>query len=479
MVDKDRVVVRYAPSPTGYMHIGTLRTLLYDYLFAKQNDGKIILRIEDTDQSRKVEGSVENLEDLISWAGIDYDSGPFFQSERVKKGIYDKYVQLLLDNGYAYKCFCTPERLDEMRQRQRNEKKPPMYDRMCRNLSDEQVKEKVNKGEKFVIRFKIPENKIVEFNDVVRGNISINSDTIDDFVLVKSDGYPTYHLASVVDDYEMDITHVIRGEEWVVSTPKHVLLYEAFGWDLPEFVHLPLLLNAENKKKLSKRQGDVAVEDFIKKGYLKEAIINFVALLGWNPGKGSTKEIFSIEELISEFDLKKVNKSGAVFDIKRLNWINQYYIKNMPIDELIERVRLFWKRNYPEFDDEEFMKKVVVVEQDRLEYLSQIGKNNPFFFEEFELDKELLRWKDASYDYTKKQLEKAVSVLSDISEDEWTRDNLTNVLMQAAGDKRGDFLWPIRAALTGVKKSPSPMDCAWVLGKKKTLDRINRALDLF
>ncbi len=477
--ENKEVVVRYAPSPTGLMHIGTLRTILYNYLFAKQNNGTILLRIEDTDQSRKVDGAVESLENLITWAGIPYDKGPIFQSKRVKEGIYNKYIDKLLNNGDAYYCFCSSKRLDEMRKQQILEKKPPMYDRKCFYLQKSEVQKRIDDGEKYVIRFLIPKNKNIEIKDIVRGKIVINTNTIDDQILLKSDGFPTYHLASVVDDHEMKVTHAIRGEEWVTSTPKHILLYNAFKWKVPKFAHLPLLLNADGKKKLSKRQGDVAVEDFIAKGYLKDAIINFVVLLGWNPGCGSTKEIFNLEELIEKFNLSKVHKSGAAVDIKRLDWMNAQYIKNMNIDELIKFALPYFKENFPNVTDNKFIKKVLTVEQDRLERFTQVGLENPFFFESVSVNKELLKWKGADDSETKSQLEKAMQILTSITDSHWTRKNLTEILMTAAGDKKGDFLWPIRAALTGEKYSPSPMDCAWVIGKEKSLDRIKKAIQIF
>ncbi len=476
--ESKKVVVRYAPSPTGLMHIGTLRTMLYDYLFAKHNDGKVILRVEDTDKSREVEGSYENLERLIEWAEIPYDEGPVFQSDRVKEGVYRKYVDILLKNGDAYHCFCTKERLDEMRKKQQAEKVPPMYDRKCLSLSKEEVSQRIKDGEKYVIRFLVPKGKDIEIKDAVRGKIVINTDTVDDQVLMKSDGFPTYHLANVVDDHEMGVTHVFRGEEWVTSTPKHILLYNAFKWKAPKFAHLPLLLNADGKKKLSKRQGDVAVEDFIQKGYLKDALINFIALLGWNPGGGDTKEIFSMKELIEKFDLKKVHKAGAAVDIKRLNWMNSQYIKKMDTQEFITQAMPYFKSNFPDLKDEEVIKKILVIEKDRMEVYNQAGKENTFLFNSISLDKELLIWKDASLTDTKKQLERALEVLEKIDETNWEREFLNKLLLSEAGDNKGEFLWPLRAALTGQKYSPSPMDCAWVLGKKESLNRIKKAIEL-
>lgn len=469
---------RIAPSPTGMMHIGTLRTMLYSYYFAKKNNGEILLRIEDTDQSRKVDGAVESLEKMIAWAGISYDGKMTFQSNRLD--LYKEHVKTLLDNRTAYHCFCTPERLDAMRKEQQIAKKPPMYDRTCCALSEDDVQKRIDAGEKYVIRMKVPRGEDVFFDDVVRGKVSFSTNTIDDQVLMKSDGFPTYHLANVVDDHDMGITHVIRGEEWLSSTPKHILLYRAFGWDAPRFAHLPLLLNAD-RSKLSKRQGDVCVEDYIEKGYLRDALINFVALLGWNPGKGSTEEIFSMKELIEQFDLAKVHKAGAVVDPKKLNWMNAQYIKRMSIDDLYKCTLSFLeKKEYydPTKHSEVFIRKLLTVEQERLETLDGIGEENLFFFQNISVEKELLRWKENSDEETIAVLTKARTHLEGVSEKEWTRENLEKLLMDAAGEKRGDFLWPLRAALTGEKRSPSPFDCAWVLGKEETLKRVTHAIEL-
>ena len=317
------VRTRFAPSPTGLLHVGGLRAALFNFLFARKNKGIFILRIEDTDRARSVPGAVENLISTLKWAGISYDegpdaggkNGPYIQSQRLN--LYKKYAQQLLKLGAAYRCFCSPQRLEEMRREQEAHKLAPRYDRKCLSLSASAAD---SLGAPFVIRQKIPGSGEVEWKDMVRGSISFECAAIDDQVILKSDGYPTYHLANVVDDHEMKITHVIRGEEWLSSTPKHILLYRAFGWDIPQFAHLPLLLN-KDRSKLSKRQGDVAVEEYIKKGYLAEAIVNFIALLGWHPGGQETQEIFSLTELIEKFSLEKVHKAGAVFDLEKLDWI--------------------------------------------------------------------------------------------------------------------------------------------------------------
>ncbi|MCJ8347156.1 glutamate--tRNA ligase, partial [bacterium] len=323
---------RFAPSPTGYMHVGSVRTALYNYLFAKKHKGSYILRVEDTDQTRKVDGSIESLIEVMSQLSLNHDEGPvsngvsgdfgpYYQSERLD--IYRKYIDQILESKKAYRCFCTSERLDEMRAEQTEKGLATRYDKKCVTLSEEDSIKRAQ-NEKHVIRLNIPSNETIVVNDIIRGKIQFNSDEIDDQVLLKSDGFPTYHFANVVDDHLMEISHVIRGEEWLLSTAKHVLLYDCFGWTVPSFAHLPLLLNPD-KTKLSKRQGDVAVEDFLKAGYLEEALVNFLALLGWH-GE-SDQEIFSLEQLVEQFSLERVSKSGAVFDREKLDWMNGQYIK--------------------------------------------------------------------------------------------------------------------------------------------------------
>ena len=488
-----KVRVRFAPSPTGFMHVGNFRSALYDYLFAKKNGGDFVLRIEDTDQKRFVPGALESLINVLDWAGLRYDEGvfqsagikndkipttesknypgileagefePYIQSEKLE--IYKKYADQLVKSGHAYYCFCEPERLEKMRADQTVEKKAPMYDRYClHNVSEEEINKNLKNSCSYTIRMKMPEGEMIEADDLVRGKVSFKTDLIDDQILMKSDGFPTYHLANVIDDHEMGITHVIRGEEWLPSLPKHILLYRYFDWELPKFAHLPLLLNPD-KTKLSKRQGDVAVEDYIKKGYLKEAIINFVALLGWNPGAGETQEIFSLDELVQRFELEKVHKAGAVFDLKKLDWINAEYIKKLSIDELYEKALPFFEQKEffiqagAEKKSPEFLKRVLTVEFDRLPKLSDVGENNQFFFAtDLNYDKSLLRWKEMTDEYLKKNLEKVQELLGNISEDEWSRENLEAKLLAVAGEKRGELLWPLRAALTGTQKSPSPFE---------------------
>ncbi len=511
MTDNKKIRVRFAPSPTGYMHVGNFRTALYGYLFAKKNKGDFILRIEDTDQKREVSDALEKLLVIMDWAQFERSEGvylengkivqkgkfgPYIQSKRLD--IYKKYAEELVEKGFAYYCFCTPEKLEEMRQTQLAEKKAPMYDRTCLKLSAEEVQEKITRGEKYVIRQKINTEGYTEFHDLVRGKVRIKNELLDDQILMKSDGYPTYNFANVVDDHLMLITHVTRGEEYISSTPKYIQLYKSFGWNAPETAHLPLLLNPD-KSKLSKRQGDVAVEDYIKKGYLREAIINFVVLLGWNPGKGSTQEIFSLSELENIFDFSHVHKAGAVFDLKKLDWLNNQYIKKLSVDDLYVQVLPFlekkeWFKSYSikhESCSKEtldvYLKKVLTVEQERLTTLAEVGENSQFFFGDISYDAVMLKWKEMSKDDIKKSLEISSNVLKEIDEAEWELKKIEEALLTIAEENfktvdgkidRGALLWPLRVALTGAQKSPSPFEVAWVLSKKESLKRIDDAISV-
>lgn len=521
-IDKP-VRVRYAPSPTGLQHVGGLRTALYNYLLAKKLGGQFILRIEDTDQKRFVAGAVENIMMFLKDFGLQYDEGPIFLADKDElpgalstryPGVYEKgsvgpYIQSerlpqyeaavkqLVDAGHAYYCFCTEERLSELRERQERNKQPPRYDGLCRSLTLEAAKEERSNGKSCVVRFRVPAGGIdIVCQDLLRGELKYKAADIEDFILLKSDGYPTYHLANIVDDHAMGISHVLRGEEWLSSLPKHVLLYEAFAWEKPLFAHLSVILGADGKKKLSKRDGDVSVDAFVEAGYLREALLNFIALLGWNPGKGSTQEIFSLAELAEHFSLESLNAAPAVFDRKKLDWMNHEYIMRLPVDELLTRVRTLgaiehaeWYRKAPtEFQADAHLLKVLTVEQDRLKTLTDVGVNNPFFFTEtLEYPTELLAWKGNTSERTKQELTRAMAVLEAVGEAEWTRENLSAKLLEAAEKParntapgavggKGDFLWPLRVALTGAERSPSPMDTAWVLGKMETRKRIEHAL---
>ncbi|QQS15843.1 MAG: glutamate--tRNA ligase [Candidatus Moraniibacteriota bacterium] len=496
-MDDKKVRVRFAPSPTGYLHVGSLRTALYNYLFARKCGGTFILRIEDTDRKRLVEDAVEK---LLGTLGLFFDwdeglvgkaengrwgttekgmCGPYVQSARLD--IYRKHAEELIDKGRAYRCFCSAERLEAVRKEQEARKEPTRYDGRCRNLSKEEVSKKLIEDASYVVRLRVDGGDgNITFDDAVRGKVSFLRETIDDQVLLKSDGFPTYHLANVVDDHLMGITHVIRGEEWLPSTPKHILLYEAFGWNIPQFSHLPLLLNPD-RSKLSKRQGDVAVEDYLAKGYLPEALLNFVALLGWNPGEGKTQEIFSLRELVDEFDLAHVHKGGAVFDGKKLDWLNAQYIKNLSAEELFTRALPFLRQKtwFESVEDSrkesEYVARVLVIEQDRLQKLSDVGESSKFLFVEPTVDPLFLPWKKNTPKETRLLLETMLAVLADIPDNEWERGRLEKTLLETAGERRGDFLWPLRVALSGEKQSPPPHEIAWVIGKQSTLERIEKA----
>ncbi len=488
-----KVKVRFAPSPTGYLHVGSLRTALYNYLFAKKHKGVFVLRIEDTDQNRLVKGATEQVIQTMHWAGIDYDEGPekgggdapYFQSERLE--IYRKYIDELIDKKKAYYCFCDPVRLTTMREEQIKNKKPSKYDRHCRDLKWSEVTEKLKKKTPYVVRLKIPDNQEIKFKDLVRGTVKINSDDLDDQVLLKSDGYPTYHLANTVDDHLMKITHVIRGEEWISSTPKHILLYQAFGWDIPEFAHLPLLLN-KDKSKLSKRQGDVAVEDYMEKGYLPEAMINFVALLGWNTK--DENEIYSLEELVKQFDLTRVHKGGAVFDLEKLDWINGKYIRKMQIEDLAHECKPYLEKHLKVLGDkvekdlinDRYFKDIVKLFQERLVRISEITELVDYFFlKKIEYDKKLLIFKKSDTQKTQLGLEKALERLREVKDENWNQEYLNGVLQGVCQDselKPGDVFWPIRAALSGVEASPSPVELLEVLGVERSMNRIKKALEM-
>lgn len=486
------VRTRFAPSPTGYLHIGSLRTALYSYLFAKQNGGQFVLRLEDTDVNRYVEDAAEKIYEGLKWAGLQYDEGPdvdgpygpYVQSQRLN--IYKKYTEELVDKGHAYYCFCTDETLEQMRQEQTARKQAPKYDRRCCKLSKEEIKERLKANEPHVVRMKIPEGRKIEFDDIVRGKISYNSDELDDQVLLKSDGYPTYHLAVVVDDHLMEISHVTRTEEWLPSTPKHILLYEYFGWELPKFAHLPLLLNPD-KTKMSKRKGDVALEDYIKKGYLPEAMVNYLAFLGWNPGSpakalataGKEKEIYSMEELLKDFDLHKVHKAGAVFNIEKLNWYNQYYIKKLSDEELLEKCKTYLVKDAKKFSDKQII-KMINLEKERAKTLFEIGEGVKFYFETPQFDGNLLIWKNMTEEEIKKSLKNSHKIISEIPDDEFNLETIKSSLMSEAElyENRGALLWPLRVALSGQKNSPPPFEIIDILGKKETINRIAKALTL-
>jgi len=476
----DNVRVRFAPSPTGFVHIGSLRTALFNYLFARHHSGKNILRIEDTDQTRKVEGAVDNLINNLGLLGIEFDespvqggdSGPYYQSERLS--IYKKYCDELITNGAAYYAFDTPEELDEMRKLQQLEGRQTMYDRRARDLSEKEIKENLNSGKPYVIRLKVPLNEEVKFDDLIKGTIKIDTNNIDDQILLKSDGFPTYHLANVVDDHLMKITHIIRGEEWVTSVPKHILIYRALGWEIPRMAHVPLILN-KDKSKLSKRQGDVAVEDYLRKGYLKESLINFIALLGWNPGEGEEQEFFSMDELIKRFTLEKVQSSGAVFNIDKLNWMNNSYIKNYDIDKLAEISIPFFKDTGIDVTDISFIKKILSAVRVYLNKLDEIPEQVKIFTrDEIILENEKL--KDILEAETSRKVFGSLAgkfeSLQEINAENY-KSSIARV--QAETGVKGKLLFkPVRIALTGSENGPELPAIAEILGKEKVIEFLKR-----
>ncbi|MCL5410697.1 MAG: glutamate--tRNA ligase [Patescibacteria group bacterium] len=457
---------RFAPSPTGELHIGGARTALFAYLFAKSQKGEFLLRIEDTDRERFVPEAAKRIEESLKWLGIHWDNKrPMVQSDRLE--VYKKHAFDLVRSGHAYICTCSKEKLAEDREKQEKEGKPPRYEGYCRNekfnLSD--LKEGC-----YIIRMKMPENKKIKFNDLVRGEIEFDSSLIDDQVILKSDGYPTYHLASVVDDHEMKITHVIRAEEWLSSTPKHLILYEMFDWKAPEFAHLSMILGPD-KKKLSKRHGATSVMQYKEEGYLPEAIVNFLAFLGWNPK--DERELFNLEELEKEFKIENINKAPAIFDIAKLNSINEFYLRQS-IQNTDNRIQRLLK----EFGVKDVSTgELELIGRGGYSTLKEAADEILKLRKEPEYDGKILVFKKSTKSNTAKGLELVLEELEDIGE--WTsqelqmklglvvtRNNLTN----------GDVFWPVRVALSGEEKSPSPVELAIALGKEESTKRIKRAI---
>ncbi len=475
--------VRFAPSPTGYLHVGGLRTALYNYLFAKKNNGTFILRIEDTDRNRYVEGAVENLIKALKWAGLNFDEGPevggdygpYMQSQRLD--IYKKYADELISKGKAYYCFCTPERLKTLKEEQEKQKLPQTkYDKHCLHLSQDEVEKNLKAGIPKVVRLNVMQNHTIKFDDVIREHVEFESNNIDDQVLIKSDGYPTYHLANVVDDHLMKITHVIRGEEWLSSTPKHVLLYDAFGWERPVFAHLPLLLNPD-RSKLSKRQGDVAVEDYRDKGFLKEALINFVALLGWNAG--DDKEFYYMDELINSFSLERVNKSGAVFDLQKLHWLNAEYLRKKSVAELLEMLKteiLKSKFNNHNYSDD-FLTLIIEAMKERVSFIKEFIDTCPYFYEaptEYEQKAVEKNWKPETPEHLEKLKEEFVSLNNPTKED--FEHSLTKI-SEKINIGKGKLIHPLRLAVSGQSTGPGIFDLLFILGKDEAIKRIETALE--
>lgn len=487
---------RFPPSPTGKLHIGALRTALYNYLIAKQSKGTFILRIEDTDQAREVEGAVQDFLETLHWAGIDPDEGvmmrngdigeagphgPYTQSARFD--LYRKHAEELIEKEYAYYAFDTKEDLDAMRQKEAEAGNPaPKYDASMRmrmknslTLPEDEWKKRMEDGAAYVIRMKIPEGNVVRFTDAVRGKVEFRGIEIDDQILIKSDGFPTYHLANVVDDHAMMIDMVIRGEEWLSSTPKHLLLYEYFGWPAPQFAHVPLLLNPGGSK-LSKRQGDVSVADYIEKGYLPEAVINFIALLGWNPG--TTQEIFSLEQLLETFSLDRIQKGGAVFDTARLDWFQGQWMRKFASEEFAARIQPIVAEKFPEAaKDNKFQLRAALI-QERITFFKEAPEMLSYYYEEPAIDIEMIASKKQKLDA--KMAKEMVDLLIETLEplDDFSETSLHDTLFAVCEKKdlkKGQLLWPLRSILTGLPFSPGAFEVAAALGKEKTLARLQRA----
>jgi glutamyl-tRNA synthetase len=466
---------RFAPSPTGFLHVGGLRTALYAYLFAKKHGGKFLLRIEDTDKTREVVGGTQNIINTLHWADLFFDEGPgvegplgpYIQSQRLE--LYQKHAQELIAAGHAYYCFCSAERLDAVRQAQIASKLPPAYDRLCRKLTTEEVQAKLATSEKQVIRMKVPLTGSITFNDIVRNEVSIGYSVVDDQVIIKSDGFPTYHLAVVVDDHYMQISHVIRGEEWLPSTPKHLLLYQYFGWQAPLFAHLPLLLNPD-RSKLSKRQGDVAVEDYRAKGYLKEALINFVAFLGWNPG--GTRELFSLQELEQEFSLERVGSAGAVFNVEKLNWINHQHIMLKSDEEVLAMVKPLMQQAGWQIPDDAYSLRVMKVLKERLVVLPDFITYGDYFFKaptSFDETAVTKNW----HHYTPEHIALFVERVKALSTfDVPSLEAALKATLEQTGAKMGALMAPLRITLTGFAQGVSVYELMEILGKEESLKRI-------
>ena len=485
------VRVRFAPSPTGKQHLGGLRSAAFNALFAKSQGGVFILRIEDTDQARFVEGSTEDLAESLKWLGIEAtegvylddqgklaergDFGPYTQSKRLP--LYAKYANELLESGKAYRCFATAEELDEMRKAQQAAGLPPRYDRRFRDLPREESDRRAAAGEPFVIRQAMPLSGTTTVRDVVRGEISFNNADLDDHVLLKADGFPTYQLASVVDDHSMEISHVLRGEEWLPSAPKNVLLYEAFGWTSPVWVHIPLVLGPD-KSKLSKRHGAEPILTYRDRGYLPEALLNVIAFLGWNPG--TEEEMFTPEELGQRFSIERIQKAPAVFSTERLDYVNGWYIRRLPVAEVAAKMRPYLAAAGLTPASDAYLLDVAAMLQDRFKHFDETEAISWFFFKRPEVNEALrtvVTPKKLDWEQTRSNLQFAHDFLA--AQTDWSQTALHDALIAAiaeAGKKNGDVLWPIRAALTGEPASPGTFEMLSILGRDESLARLDAIL---
>ncbi|MGE4319458.1 MAG: glutamate--tRNA ligase [Deferribacterales bacterium] len=481
-MDGKKIRVRFAPSPTGYLHVGGARTALFNYLFAKNTGGTFILRIEDTDRTRFQEDSLREIFESLKWLGLDWaegpekggDFGPYIQSERLD--LYKKHAQILLDRGMAYPCFCTSERLEQVRkEKEARKEQHGGYDRHCRDMSKEEAQKLIDAGTPYVIRLKAPLEGSVSFMDGIRGEIETPVTMVDDTVLMKTDGFPTYHLASVVDDHHMEISHVMRGDEWIASTPRHVLLYQAFGWTPPVFAHLPVILSPDGGK-LSKRKGAASVMDYKKAGYLPEALVNFLALLGWNPG--DDREIMLLNDIIEAFSMNKISAKPSVFDEQKLEWMNGQYMENYDPSRLLGELEPMWaERGLPVNGfDEAYKKGVIALLQVRSKKVTEIAETADYFFrdpEEFDEKQAKKQFKRMVLPALEKIIDRAPGI-------QWSReaaDTLFHAVAEELEMSPGKINPVVRIALTGVGGGPDLFDMLSLLGAETSLRRIKKAYD--
>ncbi len=485
----DTVRTRIAPSPTGEFHIGTLRTLLYNYAWAKKNKGNFLVRIEDTDRSRYVEGAMNRMLEVVNDYGINWDEGPvkggsfgpYIQSERLN--IYREYLDILLTNKKAYYCFCTSERLDKLREEYAKENKNFKYDRHCLGLSELEIKEKLDRGDSYAVRMRIPEDEIISFDDLILGKIEIPSKDIDDQILLKSDGYPTYHFAVVVDDHLMKITHVLRGPEWIYSTPKHILLYQFFDFEAPRFGHLPNLKFLGSNKKMSKREGNTSAIKFLQEGYLPEAVLNYLMFLGWNPG--TEKEIYSLTEFIEDFSIEKIHRTDLItFDTVKLRWFNSAYLKNLsPKDFHSKLVNWSIKFNMPclieelekKFSPEDIL-NICKLTKERLEVLSDFDSLVDYYLDRPNLDATILGKYSSDY---KNVLNFFLTTIDSV--EDFTFSNLDELLHSKVKENNlsmKEYFMTLRICITGEIVTPPIIEIISILGKEEVISRIKNSLNL-
>jgi glutamyl-tRNA synthetase len=479
------VRVRFAPSPTGYPHVGNIRTAMFNWLLARHTGGRFVLRIEDTDVARKVEGAVETIMAGLRWLGLDWDEGPevggdygpYYQSQRLE--LYRQAAERLVAQGDAYYCYCSSERLEEMRAEQVRRKQPPGYDRHCRDLSPQERAQKEAEGIVPVVRFKVPLEGQTGFKDLIFGDVVFEHSTIDDFVLLKSDGYPTYHLANVVDDHLMEITHVLRAEEWLSSTPRHQQLYQALGFEPPQFAHLPMILGPD-RAKLGKRHGAVSITEYRELGYLPEAMVNFLALLGWS--LDDKTEIMTRQELVESFSLERVGRTGAVFNRDKLDWMNGVYIRSLSIDDFAQRALPFLEKHLPPQVkrplSREFVRRIMPLIQERAKTLAEVPELVDFFFaDELDYDAGLLMGKNMTAESSVMALETARQRLMTVEKfDEESLETLLRPLAEELGLKTGQLFGALRVAVTGRTAAPPLFQTMAVLGRERCLGRLEAAL---